>query len=66
MTMFELRKWMKKPRKTGDAQRISRLILGVCIASIWLMSVGSWVVKNGLHHWIDVKSRRDKSYFRLG
>jgi len=49
-----------------DAQRISRLILGVCIAYIWLMSVGSWVGKNGLRHWIDVKSRRDKSYFRLG
>jgi hypothetical protein len=49
-----------------DARRITRLILGVCIAYIWLISVGSWVVKNGLRHFIDVKSRRDKSYFRLG
>jgi len=49
-----------------DAQRISRLVLGVCIAYIWLISVGSWVVKNGLRHLIDVRSRRDKSYFRLG
>lgn len=49
-----------------DAQRISRLVLGVCIAYLWLISVGSWVVKNGLRHWIDAKSRRDKSYFRLG
>lgn len=49
-----------------DAQRISRLVLGVCIAYLWLISIGSWVVKNGLRHLIDVKSRRDKSYFRLG
>lgn len=49
-----------------DAQRISRLVLGVCMAYIWLISVGSWVVKNGRRHLIDVKSRRDKSYFRLG
>ena len=49
-----------------DAQRISRLVLGVCIAYLWLISIGSWVVKNGWRHWVDVKSRRDKSYFRLG
>jgi hypothetical protein len=49
-----------------DADRITRLILGVCIAYVWLISLGSWVVKNGVRHFIDVKSRRDKSYFRLG
>ena len=40
--------------------------MSIFIAYIWLISVGSWVVKNGLRHLIDVKSRRDKSYFRLG
>lgn len=49
-----------------DAQRMNRLLLGLCIAYLWLFSIGSWVVKNGFRHWIDVKSRRDKSYFRLG
>lgn len=49
-----------------DSERISRLILGVCIAFVWLITVGSWVVKNGLRHLIDRKDRRDKSYFRLG
>jgi hypothetical protein len=49
-----------------DADRISRLVLGVCIAYVWLVALGSWVVKNGKRHFIDVKSRRDKSYFRLG
>jgi hypothetical protein len=48
------------------ARRIERLMLGVCIAFVWLMALGSWVVKNGNRHLIDIKSRRDKSYFRLG
>jgi hypothetical protein len=49
-----------------DAARIERLMLGVCMAYTWLTSLGSWVVKNGYRHLIDHKSRRDKSYFRLG
>lgn len=49
-----------------DRRRIERLILGVCIAFVWLIALGSWVVKNSFRHLIDHKSRRDKSYFRLG
>lgn len=49
-----------------DADRISRLVWGVCVAFVWLISVGSWVVKRGKRRFIDCKSRRDKSYFRLG
>ena len=48
------------------ADRISRLVLAVCIAFVWLITLGSWVVKRGLRHYVDVKSRRDKSYFRIG
>lgn len=47
-------------------ERIERLMLGICIAYVWLISLGSWVVKNGYRHLIDRKDRRDKSYFRLG
>lgn len=46
--------------------RISRLFLAVCITFVWLISLGSWVVKRGLRHFVDHKSRRDKSYFRIG
>lgn len=49
-----------------DEHRISRLVLGVCLAFVWLISLGSWVVKNGRRHMVDRKSRRDKSYFRIG
>jgi len=49
-----------------DADRISRLVWGVCVAFVWLIAVGSWVVKRGLRRLVDCKSRRDKSYFRIG
>lgn len=48
------------------AARIERLMLAVCIAFVWLCTLGGWVVKNGYRHLIDIKSRRDKSHFRLG
>ena len=50
----------------ADADRISRLVLAVCITFVWFITLGSWVVKRGLRHLLDHKSRRDKSYFRLG
>ena len=49
-----------------DAKRIERLMLGVCVTFVWLITLGRWVMKNGYRHLIDVNSRRDKSYFRLG
>lgn len=49
-----------------DPDRISRLVWGVCMAFVWLIATGSWVVKRGLRRRVDCKSRRDKSYFRIG
>jgi hypothetical protein len=49
-----------------DADRLSRLVLAVCLTFVWLITLGAWVVKRGFRHLIDHKSRRDKSYFRLG
>lgn len=50
----------------ADADRISRLVLAVCFNFVWFITLGSWVVKRGFRHFLDHKSRRDKSYFRLG
>jgi hypothetical protein len=50
----------------NDPDRLARLVLAVCITFVWFMTLGSWVVKRGLRHFVDHKSRRDKSYFRLG
>jgi hypothetical protein len=49
-----------------DLDRLSRLVLGVCLVYAWLISLGSWIVKNGGRYLVDKKSRRDKSYFRIG
>jgi hypothetical protein len=49
-----------------DAARISRLFLGICIVFVWLITLGSWVVKRGYRHLVDHRSRRDKSCFRIG
>ncbi len=49
-----------------DEERIARLVLGVCLTFIWMITLGSWVVKNGYRHFVDHRSRRDKSYFRIG
>lgn len=49
-----------------DADRIARLVLAVCLTFVWFLTLGSWVVKRGLRHFVDRKSRRDKSYFRIG
>jgi hypothetical protein len=49
-----------------NTARISRLFLGVCTVFVWLITLGSWVVKRGYRHLVDHKSRRDKSYFRIG
>lgn len=49
-----------------DADRIARLVLAVCINFVWFLALGIWIVKRGWRHLLDHKSRRDKSYFRLG
>ena len=49
-----------------DEDRIARLVLGVCLTFVWLITLGSRVVKNGKRHFVDRKDRRDKSYFRIG
>ena len=49
-----------------SAQRIARLFLAVSIVFVWLICLGSWVVKRGYRHYVDHRSRRDKSYFRIG
>ena len=49
-----------------DADRIARLVLAVCINFVWFIALGRWIVKRGWRHLLDHKSRRDKSYFRLG
>lgn len=49
-----------------QVDRLDRLVLAICLTFVWLIATGSRVVKKGLRHFVDHKSRRDKSYFRIG
>jgi hypothetical protein len=48
------------------APRLSRLTLAVVFLYVWLLSVGSRTIRNGLRHWVDRKDRRDLSIFQIG
>lgn len=49
-----------------DLNRLTCLMLGVCLVYTWLVALGSRVVKHGLRRLVDRNDRRDKSYFRIG
>lgn len=48
------------------AARLSRLTLAVAFLYVWLLSVGSRTIRDGLRHLVDRKDRRDLSIFQIG
>lgn len=46
--------------------RLSRLTLAVALLYVWLISVGTRTIRNGLRHLVDRKDRRDLSIFQIG
>ena len=49
-----------------EPARLSRLLLAVCLAYLWLVHVGACVVKQGLRRLVDRKDRRDRSLVEIG
>jgi len=49
-----------------DAQRVSRLVLCVCLAYVWLLNAGVWLSKRGLRKKVDRHTKRQFSYFQIG
>jgi hypothetical protein len=49
-----------------DPARLSRLLMAVCLAYIWMICLGLFTLLSGQRHKIDRRKRRDKSLFRLG
>ncbi len=49
-----------------NLDRLSRLVLATMIVYVWLISLGSRVIKRGLRYLVDRRDRRDKSLFRIG
>jgi hypothetical protein len=49
-----------------QADRLSRLLLAVCLLYVWLFFLGQRVIKAGWRAWLDQPQRRDLSLPRLG
>jgi hypothetical protein len=49
-----------------DFDRLSRLALAAMIVYVWLIALGSRIVKRGLRFIVDRRDRRDLSLFRIG
>lgn len=48
------------------AERVSRLLVGICIAYVWLLSAGVWLCKNGHRKKVDRRPKRQLSHFQIG
>jgi hypothetical protein len=49
-----------------DLGRLTGLALAAMIVYVWLIALGSHVIKRGLRYLVDRRDRRDKSLFRIG
>jgi hypothetical protein len=50
----------------GDPERLSRLLIGSCLAYIWIVYLGVLCKRDGWQHIIHRRTRCDLSLFRLG
>lgn len=47
-------------------QRLDHLLLGMAVATLWLLHLGHWVIVSDRRHWLQANHRHDYSLFRLG
>lgn len=47
-------------------QRLDHLLLGMAVATLWLLHLGQWVIGSGRRPWLQANHRHDYSLFRLG
>jgi len=52
--------------KLTDLARMDRLLLVMCITYLWCYHVGRWVFKTGKRREVDIGSKRNNSFFRIG
>lgn len=52
--------------KLTDTDRMDRLLLVICITYLWCYHVGRWVFKTGMRRQVDIGSKRNNSFFRIG
>lgn len=52
--------------RLGHFLRLSRLTLAVVLLYLWIVTLGSQAIKNGMRRLVDRSDRRDLSIFRIG
>jgi hypothetical protein len=52
--------------KLVHPRRLEILLLGMATATLWMVHVGQWLIKNGLRPLLEARHKRDYSIFRLG
>jgi hypothetical protein len=50
----------------SDTAHLQRLLIGTCLAYLWIVCLGAWVVQNGRLPWIHRGDRCDWSLFHIG
>jgi hypothetical protein len=50
----------------SDTDHLSRLLIGTCLAYLWMVCLGAWVVQSGRLSWIHRTDRCDWSLFHIG
>jgi hypothetical protein len=58
--------WDVEKTRLRHPDRLSRLLLALCVLYVWLTLFGVRLVKAGHRAWVDRRDRRDLSYFRIG
>jgi len=50
----------------SDTKHLDRLLIGTCLAYLWMVCLGAWVLQTGKLAWIHRADRCDWSLFRIG
>lgn len=58
--------WDVEKTQLRHVDRLSRLVLALCLLYVWLVLYGARVIKAGWRHWVDRRERRDLSIYRIG
>ena len=58
--------WDVETTHLRHPDRLSRLLLALCLLYVWLVLYGERVIKAGWRPWVDRRERRDLSIFRIG
>ena len=63
---FKERGFRLEKSRIQKPDRLMRLLLVIAICYVWMVQLGTWIVKVGFRCLLETKHKRQKSYFQLG